>query len=30
MDTARIIAAVLFVIILAVLIVRLRGRRSKS
>ncbi len=30
MDTARIVAAVLFVVILAILIVRLRSRRSKT
>ncbi len=30
MDSARIVAAVLFVVILAILIVRIRSRRSKS
>jgi hypothetical protein len=30
MDSARIIAAVLFVVVLAILIVRIRSRRSKS
>ena len=30
MDTARIIASVIFVIVLAMLIMRIRARRSKS
>ena len=30
MDTARIIAAVLFVVILVILIIRLRGQRAKK
>ncbi len=30
MDSARIVAIVLFVIVLAILVVRLRSRKSKS